>query len=82
LAMMYAEPRLGAASYAIFMAISNAGIGVGQSLTNSLIDTIDEPVIFVALAILNLAIFPILARMRHDADADPTLAQPSVASGS
>ncbi|MCB0009885.1 MAG: hypothetical protein KDE04_25645, partial [Anaerolineales bacterium] len=82
LAMMYAEPRLGAASYAIFMAISNAGIGVGQSLTNSLIDTIDEPVIFVALAILNLAIFPILARMRHDADADPALAQPSVASGS
>ena len=82
LAMMYAEPRLGAASYAIFMAISNAGIGVGQSLTNSLIDTIDEPVIFVSLAILNLAIFPILARMRHDADADPALAQPSVASGS
>jgi predicted MFS family arabinose efflux permease len=82
LAMMHAEPRLGAASYAIFMAISNAGIGVGQSITNSLIDTIDEPTIFVGLAVLNLAIFPILARMRQGANADPALAQPSVASGS
>ena len=80
LAMMFAEPRLGAASYAIFMAISNAGIGVGQGITNSLIDTIDEPFIFVSLALLNLAIFPIIASMRRNEDGNRPVPQPSVAS--
>ena len=80
LAMIYADPRLGAASYAIFMAISNAGIAVGQGLTNSLIDTIDEPVIFISLAFLNLALFPIFASMRRNKDDSRSVVKPSVAS--
>jgi hypothetical protein len=62
---------MGAGQFAIFMAISNIGVGLGQSASTSLIDTIDFRWIFVGLAIINLLSFPLLAMMRQDDERDP-----------
>jgi MFS transporter, PAT family, beta-lactamase induction signal transducer AmpG len=66
LAMSKADRRMGAGQFAIFMAISNVGTGIGQATTTGLIDTIDFSWIFAALALLNLLALPILAAMRGD----------------
>ena len=71
LAMAKADRRMGAGQFAIFMAISNVGIGLGQSTTTSLIDTIDFRWIFVGLAIISLLSFPLLAAMRRDDEREP-----------
>ncbi|VAW34965.1 hypothetical protein MNBD_CHLOROFLEXI01-907 [hydrothermal vent metagenome] len=71
LAMAKADRRMGAGQFAIFMAISNVGIGVGQSASTSLIDTIDFRWIFVGLAIVSLFSLPLLAVMRQDDKRDP-----------
>lgn len=71
LAMAKADRRMGAGQFAIFMAISNVGIGLGQSASTSLIDTIDFRWIFVGLAVVSLLSFPLLAVMRQDDERDP-----------
>ena len=71
LAMAKADRRMGAGQFAIFMAISNIGVGLGQSASTSLIDTIDFRWIFVGLAVINLLLFPLLAKMRQDDERDP-----------
>ncbi|MAT97489.1 MAG: hypothetical protein CL608_10140 [Anaerolineaceae bacterium] len=71
LAMAKADRRMGAGQFAIFMAISNIGVGLGQSASTSLIDTIDFRWIFVGLAVINLLSFPLLAMMRQDDERDP-----------
>lgn len=71
LAMAKADRRMGAGQFAIFMAVSNIGIGLGQSASTSLIDTIDFRWIFVGLALVSLLSFPLLAVMRQDDERDP-----------
>jgi predicted MFS family arabinose efflux permease len=71
LAMAKADRRMGAGQFAIFMAISNIGVGLGQSASTSLIDTVDFRWIFVGLAVVNLLLFPLLAVMRQDDKRDP-----------
>lgn len=66
LAMNKSDRRMGAGQFAIFMAISNIGTGLGQATTTGLIDTIDFAWIFGALALLNLLSLPLLAAMRGD----------------
>ena len=75
LSMMRADPRLGAGSYALFMAMSNFFIGIGQATTTRLIDTVSYQTQFVALAVLGLLFFPLLRRLQRD---DPLMipAQP------
>ncbi|MBE2202210.1 MAG: MFS transporter [Anaerolinea sp.] len=70
LSMAKTDPRLGAGQFAIFMAISNVGTGIGQATTTGLIDTIPFYWIFLGLAVINLLLFPILQAMR--ADESPT----------
>ena len=71
LAMAKADRRMGAGQFAIFMAISNVGIGLGQSASTSLIDTLDFRWIFVGLAVISLLSFPLLAAMRQDDERNP-----------
>lgn len=71
LAMAKADRRMGAGQYAIFMAISNVGVGIGQSASTSLVDTVDYRWIFVGLAVVSLLSFPLLAAMRQDDARDP-----------
>ncbi|WP_420640552.1 MFS transporter [Candidatus Leptofilum sp.] len=71
LAMAKADRRMGAGQYAIFMAISNVGVGIGQSASTSLVDTVDFRWIFVGLAVVSLLSFPLLAAMRRDDKRDP-----------
>jgi predicted MFS family arabinose efflux permease len=66
LSMMRADPRLGAGSYAFFMAMSNFFIGIGQATTTRLIDTVSYQAQFVALAVLGLLLFPLLRRLQAD----------------
>ena len=69
--MAKADRRMGAGQYAIFMAISNVGVGIGQSASTSLVDTVDFRWIFVGLAVVSLLSFPLLAAMRQDDARDP-----------
>ena len=63
LAMAKSDRRMGAGHFAIFMAISNAGTGIGQAASTGLIDTIDFHWIFVGLALINLLAIPLLLIM-------------------
>lgn len=67
LAMLNADPRLGAATFATFMAISNIGTGLGQATTTGLIDTIDFRWLFAMLGVLNLLLLPLMRQMRRAA---------------
>lgn len=71
LAMAKADRRMGAGQFAIFMAISNVGTGLGQSTTTSLIDTIDFRLIFAGLAAVSLLMIPLLLAMRQDNARNP-----------
>jgi PAT family beta-lactamase induction signal transducer AmpG len=67
LSMSRSDRRIGAGHFAIFMAISNVGTGIGQAATTGLIDTLSFRWIFAGLAALNLFVFPLLMAMRADA---------------
>ncbi|MCB9444257.1 MAG: MFS transporter [Ardenticatenaceae bacterium] len=64
LAMAKSDRRMGAGQFAIFMAISNVGTGMGQAATTGLIDTVDFHWIFVGLALINLLAIPLLLVMQ------------------
>jgi len=64
LSMEKSDRRMGAGHFAIFMAISNVGTGVGQSVATGLIDTVDFRWIFVGLGLINLLALPLLMTMR------------------
>lgn len=66
LSMHKTDPRIGAGQFAIFMAISNVGTGLGQATTTGLIDAIDFSWIFAGMALLNLLTIPLLLAMRRD----------------
>jgi predicted MFS family arabinose efflux permease len=65
LSMNKTDPRIGAGQFAIFMAISNVGTGLGQSITTGLIDTLDFAWIFGGMAVINLLAIPLLRAMRR-----------------
>lgn len=64
LAMAKSDRRMGAGQFAIFMAISNVGTGMGQAATTGLIDTVEFQWIFIGLALINLLAIPILTTMQ------------------
>jgi predicted MFS family arabinose efflux permease len=64
LAMAKSDRRMGAGQFAIFMAISNVGTGIGQAASTGLIDTVDFHWIFVGLALINLLAIPLLLTMQ------------------
>ncbi|MCA9933650.1 MAG: MFS transporter [Ardenticatenaceae bacterium] len=66
LSMSKTDPRIGAGQFAIFMAISNVGTGIGQAAATGLIDTVDFHWIFVGMAAINLLTIPLLAAMSRD----------------
>jgi PAT family beta-lactamase induction signal transducer AmpG len=72
--MAKSDRRVGAGQFAIFMAISNIGTGIGQATTTALIDTISFRWIFAGLAIINLLLFPLLAAMRAENRRQPLAA--------
>ncbi len=71
LAMAKSDPRMGAGQFAIFMAVSNVGTGLGQSASTGLIDTVDFRWIFGGLALVNLLVFPLLSAMRSTQERQP-----------
>jgi MFS transporter, PAT family, beta-lactamase induction signal transducer AmpG len=78
LAMAKSDRRMGAGQFAIFMAISNAGTGVGQAASTGLIDTVDFRWIFVGLALINLLVIPLLLTMQaRDSYVLPSVEVPS-----
>jgi PAT family beta-lactamase induction signal transducer AmpG len=52
--------RIAASMFAILMAISNLGTGVGFALSGSLVDAIGYRMTFVVMAVLNLLALPLL----------------------
>jgi len=73
LSMSNSDRRIGAGHFAIFMAISNVGTGIGQATTTGLIDVVSFRLIFVGLAAMNLIVFPLLIGMRADARRAPAM---------
>ncbi len=78
LSMAKSDRRIGAGQFAIFMAISNVGTGIGQATATGLIDTVSFRWIFAGMALVNFAIFPLLLTMRAD-DHQPMALQEQVA---
>ena len=66
LSMSKTDPRIGAGQFAIFMAISNVGTGIGQATATGLIDTVDFHWIFIGMAAINLLTIPLLAAMSRE----------------
>lgn len=81
LAMEKSDPRLGASMFAVFMAISNIGTGVGQAMTTGLIDRFDYQWLFVGLALFNLLIIPLMVIMQADEQHPATEMPPLLKSG-
>jgi PAT family beta-lactamase induction signal transducer AmpG len=54
------DPRIAASMFAILMAISNIGTGVGFAVTGALVDAIDYRQTFVVMAFLNLLALPLI----------------------
>jgi predicted MFS family arabinose efflux permease len=54
------DPRVAASMFAILMAISNIGTGVGFAVSGALVDAIDYRQTFVVMAFLNLLALPLI----------------------
>lgn len=60
LSMDFSDPRIAATMFAVFMAIGNLGIGLGQSLAGILVDNVGFRWTFIILAAINLAVLPMI----------------------
>ena len=60
LAMDLADSRIAASMFAIMMALSNLGTSVGDGVATALTDNFSFSTVFMALAAINLIVFPIL----------------------
>jgi PAT family beta-lactamase induction signal transducer AmpG len=60
LAMHYTDPRIAASMFAILMAFTNVGQGIGMALAGNLADSVGFRVTFAILGVLNLLALPIL----------------------
>lgn len=54
------DPRIAATMFAIIMAVGNIGIGLGQPLAGALVDGLGFSGLFLVLALVNLASFPLI----------------------
>ena len=66
MAMMRADPRLGAGTFAVYMAWSNIFVGIGAATVQRLIDTVDYRWQFWGLAALSLLLYPLLTGVQRD----------------
>ncbi len=76
ISMDKSDTRIGAGHFAIFMAISNVGTGVGQAASTGLIDAVDFHWIFLGMGIINLMVIPMLRSMRADEKILPAPSSP------
>jgi MFS transporter, PAT family, beta-lactamase induction signal transducer AmpG len=60
LSMDFSDPRIAATMFAVFMAIGNLGIAVGQPLAGILVDNVGFRWTFVVFAAINLAVLPMI----------------------
>jgi len=60
LAMLHTSPIIAASMFAILMAFTNVGQGIGLGLGGSLVDKIGYPATLVLFAAVNLAVIPLL----------------------
>ncbi len=60
LSMDFSNPRIAATMFAVFMAIGNFGIALGQPLAGMLVDNVGFRWTFVVLAAINLAVLPMI----------------------
>ncbi len=60
IAMRFVDPRIAASMYAILMAFTNVGQGIGMYLTGALADTIGFRWTYLVLLGLNLLVLPVL----------------------
>jgi len=60
LSMDFSDPRIAATMFAVFMAIGNLGIAVGQALAGYLVDHVDFRWTFIIFAAINLAVLPMI----------------------
>jgi len=58
--MDFADPRIAAFMFAVIMAVSNVGIGLGQPLSGTLVDAVGFRWMFAVLATLNLLTLPLV----------------------
>jgi predicted MFS family arabinose efflux permease len=63
--MDFADPRIAAFMFAVVMAVSNVGIGLGQPLSGTLVDTVGFRWMFAVLATLNLLTLPLVFVIFH-----------------
>jgi PAT family beta-lactamase induction signal transducer AmpG len=64
LAMSITEASIAASMFAILMAFTNVGQGIGLGLGGSLVDRLGYPLTFTVFAALNLLVLPLLARLK------------------
>jgi PAT family beta-lactamase induction signal transducer AmpG len=60
LGMDFSHPSIAATMFAVFMAIGNLGIAVGQTLAGVLVDTVGFRLTFVDFAAINLLVIPMI----------------------
>jgi PAT family beta-lactamase induction signal transducer AmpG len=60
LGMDFADPRIAATMFAIFMAVGNVGIGLGQPVAGALMDNVGFRWTFIAFALINLIALPMI----------------------
>ena len=58
--MDFADPRIAAFMFAFIMAVGNIGIGVGQPLAGSLVDSIGFRAMFLVFAVIHLLALPVV----------------------
>lgn len=59
-AMRFVDPRIAASMYAILMAFTNVGQGIGMALSGALVDRVGYSLTFIVLLGINLLILPML----------------------
>ena len=78
ISMGFCDPRIAASMFAILMAITNLGTGVGFALTGSMVDAVGYRWTFAIVAVLNLAVLPFISPIfrRRATPSTPELATP------
>jgi PAT family beta-lactamase induction signal transducer AmpG len=60
LGMDFSDPRIAAFMFAFIMAVGNIGIGVGQPLAGSLVDSVGFQKMFIIFAVVHLLALPVV----------------------
>lgn len=73
LAMGYTDPRIAASMYAILMAVTNVGQGIGLALSGFMADSIGYRWAFIAFCAMNLLALPLMPLVFKQRDAVRTV---------